>query len=224
MVKCGTMTESARGAFKMKHWILGLSSIALACFAHAQEDPVQQDRDGWLMTSVSFSDLEYIVETESYGAGQTFADDVAIMAVSPGGTPFFMQGTACSEDGACQGLHIWMSFAGDLSETKANQLNYDYAAVSVIALNNGSYQISRYLILDHGTTMANIKANLLNVLAIGEQIWTAQRQTEASAAVSDLQLDEGIGRAEPRLPSQGQSEETLETGSLDSNETVMRLN
>lgn len=207
----------------MKHWILGLTTIALASFASAQEEPTQQDRDGWLMTSVSFSDLEYIVETENYGAGQTFEDDVAIMAVSPSGTPFFMQGTACSDDGSCQGLHIWMSFVGDLSEARANKLNYDYAAVSVIALNNGSYQISRYLILDHGTTMANIKANLLNVLAIGQEIWTTQRQTGVGAAVSDSQLNEGIPKTEPRGPSADQSDDTVNSSELDTGDTVVRL-
>ena len=208
----------------MKHWILGLTSIAFASVVHAQDAPPQQDRDGWLMTSVSFSDLEYIVETEDYGVGQSFADDVAIMAVSPSGTPFFMQGTACSTNGTCQGLHIWMSFAGDLSEAQANKLNYDYAAVSVIALNNGSYQISRYLILDHGTTMANIKANLLNVLAIGEQVWTTQRRSDVGAIVSDLQPDDRIGESESDAPTPDQSDTPIESGSLGADENVARLN
>ena len=207
----------------MKHWILGLTTIALASFASAQEEPTQPDRDGWLMTSVSFGDLEYIIETENYETGQAFEDNVAIMAVSPSGTPFFMQGTACSRDGSCQGLHIWMSFVGELSEARANQLNYDYAAVSVIALNNGSYQISRYLILDHGTTMANIKANLLNVLAIGQEIWTAQRQTGVGAAVSDSRLNEGIAGTEPDSPSADQSDNTVDSSDLETGETVMRL-
>lgn len=207
----------------MIRWMMGITLIALACTAQAQEEAPQPDRDGWLMTSVAFNDLEYIVETESYGVGQSFADDVAVMAVSPSGTPFFMQGTACSEDGTCQGLHIWMSFVGDLTAAEANQLNYDYAAVSVIALNNGSYQISRYLILDHGTTMANIKANLLNFLAIGEQIWTARRQIDAGDAVSDLQLDQGIGGPEPRLPTTAPSEDTIDSSSLESIETAEPL-
>ena len=114
-----------------------------------------------------------------------------------------------------------MSFTGEMSESEANQLNYNYAAVSVMAFDNGSYQISRYLILDHGTTMANIKANLLNALAIGEQIWTAERETEAPATVSDLELDQGIagsGSLTPDLP-----ENTIDTSTLEGGEPVMRL-
>ena len=175
------------------------------------------------MTSISFDDLEYIIETEDYDLGQAFPDDVAVMAMSPSGVPFFMQGTACSADQMCQGLHIWMSFTGEMSESEANQLNYNYAAVSVMAFDNGSYQISRYLILDHGTTMANIKANLLNALAIGEQIWTAERETEEPATVSDLELDQGIVGSDSRPQSSDRSENTMDTSTLDGGEPVMRL-
>ncbi|NQY41077.1 MAG: YbjN domain-containing protein [Henriciella sp.] len=209
----------------MKHWILGLTTVALANFANAQEEAAQPDRDGWLMTSVSFSDLEYIVETDNYEAGQAFEDDVAIMAVSPGGTPFFMQGTACSAEKVCQGLHIWMSFVGELSDARANQLNYDYAAVSVIALNNGSYQVSRYLILDHGTTMANIKANLLNVLAIGQEIWMDQLEIGVGAAVGDLRQNEGPKESETQAssPSAAPLEDSTDSSELEAGESVMRL-
>lgn len=207
----------------MKYWMTGLASVALASAAQAQDAQPQPDRDGWLMTSISFDDLEYIVETEDYDLGQAFPDDVAVMAMSPSGVPFFMQGTACSADQMCQGLHIWMSFTGEMSESEANQLNYNYAAVSVMAFDNGSYQISRYLILDHGTTMANIKANLLNALAIGEQIWTAERETEEPATVSDLELDQGIVGSDPRPQSPDRSENTMDTSTLDGGEPVMRL-
>ena len=207
----------------MKYWMTGLASVALACVAQAQDAPPQPDRDGWLMTSISFDDLEYIIETEDYDLGQAFPDDVAVMAMSPSGVPFFMQGTACSADQMCQGLHIWMSFTGEMSESEANQLNYNYAAVSVMAFDNGSYQISRYLILDHGTTMANIKANLLNALAIGEQIWTAERETEAPATVSDLELDQSIAGSGTRPESPDASENSIDTSTLESGEPVMRL-
>ena len=210
----------------MKYWMTGLASVALAFATQAQETPAQpdqQDRDGWLMTSISFDDLEYIVETEDYDVGQVFPDDIAVMAMSPSGIPFFMQGTACSVDQDCQGLHIWMSFTGEMSVADANQLNYDYAAVSVMAFDNGSYQISRYLILDHGTTMANIKANLLNALAIGEQIWAAERATEAPATVSDLELDQSIAGSDARALVPDLSENALDTSTPESGEPVMRL-
>ena len=208
----------------MKHWMTGLASLACVCAAHAQEEPAQPDRDGWLMTSVSFGDLEYIVETDNYELGQAIPDDIAVMAISPSGIPFFMQGTACSGDGTCQGLHIWMSFAGEMSAEEANRFNYDYAAVSVIVLNSTSYQVSRYLILDHGTTMANIKANLLNFLAIGDQIWTSQRAQDVGAAVSDSEPDQGPIVPQRSPPPADEAEETIDTSSDDTVEPVVRLN
>lgn len=208
----------------MKHWMTGLASLACVCAAHAQEEAEQPDRDGWLMTSISFDDLEYIVETDAYELGQAIPDNVAVMAVSPSGIPFFMQGTACSDERTCQGLHIWMSFAGEMSVEEANALNYDYAAVSVIALNNQSFQVSRYLILDHGTTMANIKANLLNVLAIGDQIWTSRRAQNVGALVNRPELDRGPIAPDPSSPSTEQSDDEIDTSSDDTVEPVVRLN
>ena len=208
----------------MKHWMTGLASIAFVWAAHAQEELAQPDRDGWLMTSISMDDLEYIVETDNYELGQAIPDDIAIMAISPSGTPYFMQGTACSGDGTCQGLHIWMSFAGQMTAEEANRLNYDYAAVSVIVLNSTSFQVSRYLILDHGTTMANIKANLLNFLAIGDQIWTTQRARNIGASVSDSDSDQGpIVPERPPQPADD-AEESIDTSSEDTIEPVVRLN
>ena len=71
--------------------------------------------------------------------------------------------------------------------------------------------------------MANIKANLLNVLAIGQEIWTAQRQTGVGAAVSDSRLNEGIAGTEPDSPSADQSDNTVDSSDLETGETVMRL-
>ncbi len=208
----------------MKHWMTGLASLAFVCAAHAQEEPAQPDRDGWLMTSISFDDLEYIVETDDYELGQAIPDDIAVMAISPSGTPYFMQGTACSADGTCQGLHIWMSFAGQMTPEEANRLNYDYAAVSVIVLNNTSFQVSRYLILDHGTTMANIKANLLNFLAIGDQIWTTQRARNIGASVGETAAEQGPIVPERPPEPEDDSEDTIETSAEDGGEPVSRLN
>ena len=200
----------------MKYWTIGITSLALACAVNAQETPQEPDRDGWLMTSVSLDDLEYVVETQGHTLEESFPQSAAVMAIATNGERFFMQGTACSADLTCQGLHIWMTINGEMTFERANELNYEYAAVSVLAKEDDTFQISRYLILDHGTTMANIKANLLNALAIGEQVKAAQAELNVARTLADINRQ--MGRA-PRTDLEELPDETeLEDESVDTTE------
>ena len=207
----------------MKYWMTGLASLALACAAQAQEqptDPAEPDRDGWLMTSVTVDDLEYIVETQGHELEELIADNVAVMALGLNGVRFFMQGTACNAERSCQGLHIWMTFDGAMSYERANEINYEYAAISAIVKDRSGYQISRYMILDHGTTMANIKSNLLNTLAIGEQIWEVERQQRVADAMAAAGLPADAVTLEQLPDATKLQDESIDTSSV---EPVARL-
>ena len=101
----------------MKHWILGLTSIALASFAQAQEEETPQpDRDGWLMTSISIDDLEYIVETQGHELEELIPSNVAVMAMGINGVRFFNQPT-------CQ--HVPVVYGG-LAEKESAKLLEDF--------------------------------------------------------------------------------------------------
>lgn len=208
----------------MKYWMTGLASLALACSAHAQDDAEEQpNRDGWLMTSISIDDLEYIVETQGHELEELIPNNVAVMAMGVNGVRFFMQGTACNAERTCQGLHIWMTFDGAMSYERANEINYEFAAVSAIVKDRNGYQISRYLILDNGTTMANIKSNLLNTLAIGEQVWIAEAQRDVSRTFAsadeepeDADLDDLPDATELR-------DESIDTSAIETGEPIVRL-
>jgi hypothetical protein len=210
----------------MKYWMTGLASLALAFTAQAQEaptEPVEPDRDGWLMTSITIDDLEYIVETQGHELEELIPNNVAVMAMGVNGVRFFMQGTACNAERTCQGLHIWMTFDGAMSYERANEINYEYAAISAIIKDRAGYQISRYMILDHGTTMANIKSNLLNTLAIGEQIWIAEAQRDVSRTFASAEEEPEESELEALPEPTVLEDESIDTSSVETVETIVRL-
>ncbi|MFN3212232.1 MAG: hypothetical protein ACE37M_03945 [Henriciella sp.] len=201
----------------------GLASLALACTAQAQDEVEQPDRDGWLMTSVSIDDLEYIVETQGHEVEELIPENVAVMAMGMNGVRFFMQGTACNAERTCQGLHIWMTFDGAISFERANEINYEYAAISAIIKDRTGYQISRYMILDHGTTMANIKSNLLNTLAIGEQIWISEARRGVSRAFASAEQEPEASDLEALPEPTALEDESIDTSAVETVEPVARL-
>lgn len=211
----------------MKYWMTGLVSLAFISAAQAQdaeEAAPQADRDGWLMTSISIDDLEYIVETQGHELEELIPNNVAVMAMGINGVRFFMQGTACNSERTCQGLHIWMTFDGNMSYERANEINYEYAAISAIVKDRTGYQISRYIILDHGTTMANIKSNLLNTLAIGEQVWIAEAQRDVSRTFASAEEEPKDSDLEPLPEPTVLEDETIDTSDVETTEPVVRLN
>lgn len=210
----------------MKYWMAGLASMALLSVAHAQEaeeDAPQPDRDGWLMTSISIDDLEYIVETQGHELEELIPSNVAVMAMGVNGVRFFMQGTACNAERTCQGLHIWMTFDGSMSYERANEINYEYAAVSAIVKDRAGYQISRYIILDHGTTMANIKSNLLNTLAIGEQIWIAEAQRDVNRTFASAEEEPEASDLDALPEPTVLEDESIDTSAIETVEPTVRL-
>ena len=72
--------------------------------------------------------------------------------------------------------------------------------------------------------MANIKANLLNYLAIGDQIWTTQRARNIGASVGESAAEQGPIVPERPPEPEDDSEDTIETSAEDSGEPVSRLN
>ena len=145
----------------MKLAILSAAAFSVCLAASAQSSN--------LVTSVTEDDLTRIAEDaghEVIGYGE--AGDVFVRAQTEDGTVYYMTGTACSPEGACQGINMSARFeANDLvTFEKINDINIRRAAVSVWLMDGTTLGISRYVILDDGMTEANIHTNLDNFIAI----------------------------------------------------------
>ncbi len=99
----------------------------------------------------------------------------SVRAKTADGLIFDLIGTACGDGDKteCQGISMQVRYDIDerLTYEKLNRANMRYWAASVwIDYEAETLAITRYVILDDGVTMANVKSNLLNLLAVNENI------------------------------------------------------
>jgi len=100
---------------------------------------------------------------------------MSVRAQTAEGLIFDLIGTACEEPGVAGCLGISMQVRYDIDDRltyeNINLANRRYWATTVwIDVEAGTLAITRYVILDNGVTMANVKANLNNLLAINANI------------------------------------------------------
>ena len=74
-----------------------------------------------------------------------------------------------------------MIFDGEFTAEDANRINQRWAAVKATAT-EGDLFLTRYLILDDGQTIGNIRTNLLNTLAIADQVNNEENHTDTQAS------------------------------------------
>jgi len=107
---------------------------------------------------------------------------VSIRATDTEGTGlvFNLLGTACEVEGyapGCLGINMQVRYEADGNESleRINEANLMWGATSVwysqggVDGNSPTVGVSRYVILDGGITIQNIKDNLLSLLAIAPQ-------------------------------------------------------
>lgn len=167
----------------MRRTLTTLALIAALAF------PALAD-DSTVLYSVSLQDLQTLLTEEGYDVTSTGDEgEVSIRAVDTDGTGlvFNLIGTACEVEGndGCLGIHMQVRYDayGDESLQRINDANLMWPATSAWFSELGvddtgpTVGISRYVILDRGITVGNIKENLLNLLAISVQaadyIWQA---------------------------------------------------
>ncbi len=162
-----------------------LTSLAILAAVSA---PAFAD-DSRVMKSVSLQDLQTILTEEGHTVNSTGDDGaVSIRATDPvTGLIFNVLGTACETEFAegCLGINMQVRYDADGQETleRINDANLMWAATSAWYSaggtdgNSPTVGITRYVILDGGMTIRNIKDNLINLLAIAPQaadyIWQA---------------------------------------------------
>lgn len=139
--------------------------------------------DARLVKSVSLQDLQAILIEEGYTINSTGDDgEVSVRATDTAGTGliFNLLGAACETEFSddCLGINMQVRYDADGQETleRINEANLMWAATSAWYSPDGpdgnspTVGISRYVILDGGMTVRNIKDNLLNLLAIAPQV------------------------------------------------------
>jgi len=98
-------------------------------------------------------------------------DGVLVLAENQDKLRYVLLGTACDIDGVpgCQGVLMQAQFdlpPATTYETVA-RANLDFAALNVwVDFEQKSLGFTRYVVLDHGVTMANIKANVEVLLSL----------------------------------------------------------
>jgi len=126
-----------------------------------------------VVRSVNLEDLKALAVAEGHTITETGSyGETSVRATTPDGLIFHLIGTACDTDYAdgCLGFMVQVRYDDDDSVTtdKINEANLTYAAVSTWWDEEGAtIGVTRYVILDGGQRMENLKINLENALALG---------------------------------------------------------
>lgn len=178
--------------------LMTASAIALGMsFSAVAEDTSRNEE---LATSLNQETISFIAESLDHTVRRGIEDQIGVLAVYQDASSdtelvYAMQGKACQDGPDCLGLEIYIIYEGDFTTEQANDINQRWAAIKATA-NDGSLYLTRYLILDQGQTIGNIRTNVLNALAIAENVGDEQNaKTEANKPllVSEIDFGEDAG-------------------------------
>lgn len=147
-----------------------------------------------LRTSVSLDDLRAIVgsmpghkveEEHVWGEGEA-AEDISLRGVDADGLKYLLVGTACST-ASCKGVMMQVRYEVDA---------IDYEQLAKASLNSASISIwfdkddktlgvTRYVILDYGITMKNLRENLSVLIELAGDAASAALGDEDDAPAAD---------------------------------------
>lgn len=173
----------------MKSIIAGVAALGLSSIAFAEDT----SRDDWLITSVNQETIQFIVESMDHGVRQDLPDQVGVVAVYSTPTMtnelvYAVQGKACQDSPDCLGLNIYVIFIGDFAAETANAINENWSAIKA-TVTDGNLYLTRYLILDRGQTIGNLKTNLSTTLAIAEKIQSEEGKFIQAPAPPEMTAD-----------------------------------
>ncbi|MEL7285021.1 MAG: hypothetical protein AAGJ68_10930 [Pseudomonadota bacterium] len=181
----------------MRLFTLGAAAFAVSLTATAEDT----SRDDHLITSLTQSDMRFIAESMDHTVRRDLDDTVGVLAFYTEGADdqelvYAMQGKACQDDTGCLGMEIFIIFEGDFTAEDANLINRRWSAIKATET-DGSLFLTRYLILDDGQTMGNVRTNVLNALAIAEQIQDEQaavvQAEETRPSLENIDFGEDAG-------------------------------
>lgn len=179
--------------------LLTMTTAALALTLTSSAEDTS--RDDHLVTALTQSDMRFIAESMDHTVRRDLEGDVGVLAFYTEGADdqelvYALQGKACQDESGCLGMEIFVIFEGQFSPEDANSINQRWAAIKATE-RDGSLFLTRYLILDDGQTMGNVRTNVLNALAIAEQIQdeqaTVAEAEETRPALEDIDFGEDAG-------------------------------
>jgi len=146
---------------KLSKLVLGLLAAFLAVPVAAQSTYQAQN----LVKSVSAAQIADIVKSLGHSASLTSGKKYWFSAKSSLGMAYLVRGNVCDKGAiaGCRGLLLITRFPLGAGKGMAdvNKVNADMATIAAWASTDGkSVFFRRYLVLDHGVTMANLRANI----------------------------------------------------------------
>ena len=156
---------------------LAMAAMAAAVSMTASAENFSADtslaNDDRIVRSVNLEDLKAIAMAEGHTITETGGEgEVSVRATTDDGLIFHLIGTACGSEYSddCLGMMVQVRYDDDdeVTEAAINSANLSYAAVSTWWDKEGkTVGVTRYIILDGGQRMENLKINLQNALALG---------------------------------------------------------
>ncbi len=162
----------------MRHLIASLVLVLSAALPVMAEDPGLARKDR-IISVITLEDVEAILDAEGYTVTQINATEAFwVTAHKDDLMNFRFSGTSCKPEG-CAGALISVSFGteGPIDMARINEANRRWAPVKVSLSTRSSqpdYDVTRYLILVGGVTVANILADIdvtLNVARRAEEFF-----------------------------------------------------
>lgn len=156
------MKRTTLAAFAPSLAILGAPVAPVAAQTYSAERVIE---------AVTIDDLKAIIGDIGHEIVSTETESAPmIVARTPDGLIYRLRGTVCDDaKSKCRGISIAAKYRGADQVTDENiaRANRRFAAVKpVVYREDDYYSFARYLILDHGVTMANIRTNVTVFLAI----------------------------------------------------------
>tara|TARA_R110000787_G_scaffold131657_1_gene243657 strand:- start:26 stop:556 length:531 start_codon:yes stop_codon:yes gene_type:complete len=149
-------------------------SVALQLGALAEGPDGSIRAPDMLVGSVGAGDLHLLLDDMDAHLTITGVNDRQapyVFATTRNGTPFAIYTACANPDGTdCRGLEFLAGIDSGRSVDEVSQVNQAYAAVSVYKSDPETVHISRYVILDHGVTWANLLENATVFEALCEHV------------------------------------------------------
>lgn len=149
----------------------GLVAAAAVALAFTSPVAAQTYNADEVKLSVTTSDIEVIIQSLGHTILEIDQNEQMVVAQDKDGIIYFVFGTACDVGGVsgCQGVMMQVRY--DLPPTTTYETlaraNYEQAALNTWAdFNDKTLGVTRYQVLDHGVTMANIRENVLVMLGL----------------------------------------------------------
>lgn len=173
----------------MKRLATGLVCFGLACSAAAQDT----SRDAELITSINKADMRYVIESAGYTVTGDLDSGIGVTGEDTAGLKFALSGKACRDDETCLGLDMILHIDDIGTDAYANKVNMKWAAIKAVALESQHLRLSRYLILDHGQTLQNLRLNLITLQEISAGVIADQTTTDSSSTATEIAWGDDSG-------------------------------